>query len=121
MWLSIPQHKVAISEGLRKIGPTNASQKTTNSNPPYSPDLAPSDYLLFLKFKEHLAGTRFSNDDEAKDEIQRFLKEYGDVGKILVTLMMDMGGGGGGGGRRRRGGGGGRGGRGGGTWKRKTK
>ncbi|KZC13189.1 Histone-lysine N-methyltransferase SETMAR [Dufourea novaeangliae] len=43
------------------------------THPPYSPDLAPSDYHLFPKLKEHSAGTRFSNDVEVKDEVQRFV------------------------------------------------
>ena len=34
-------------------------------DPPYSPDLAPSDFFLFPKM-EHLAGNRFANDDELK-------------------------------------------------------
>lgn len=43
-------------------------------HPPYSPDLAPSDYHLFPKLKEHLGGQRFSTDDEVKEEVTRFLK-----------------------------------------------
>ena len=35
---------------------------------PYSPDLAPSDFFLFTKIKEHLAGKRFENDEDLKDE-----------------------------------------------------
>ena len=42
------------------------------SHPPYSPDLAPCDYHLFPKLKEHLAGRRFSNDDDVKVAVQRF-------------------------------------------------
>ena len=34
--------------------------------PPYSPDLAPSDFFLFPKLKEHLKGVRFSGTNEAK-------------------------------------------------------
>ena len=34
-------------------------------HPPYSPDLAPSDYYLFPKLKKHLKGKRFSTNDEA--------------------------------------------------------
>ena len=34
------------------------------NHPPYSPDLAPSDYYLFRNLKSHLRGTRFQNDDE---------------------------------------------------------
>lgn len=43
-------------------------------HPPYSPDLAPSDYHLFPKLKEHLGGLRFSTDEEVKEEVTRFLK-----------------------------------------------
>jgi histone-lysine N-methyltransferase SETMAR len=43
------------------------------THPPYSPDLAPSDYHLFPKLKEHLSGKRFNNDDEVTAEVRRFL------------------------------------------------
>jgi [histone H3]-lysine36 N-dimethyltransferase SETMAR len=33
-------------------------------HPPYSPDLAPSDFRLFPKLKEHLRGKRFSSDND---------------------------------------------------------
>ena len=36
------------------------------NHPPYSPDLAPSDYYLFRNLKYHLRGTRFRDDDELK-------------------------------------------------------
>ena len=36
-------------------------------HPPYSTDLAPSDFFLFPKMKEHIAGKRFANDDDLKD------------------------------------------------------
>jgi hypothetical protein len=36
---------------------------TTLPHPPYSPDVAPSDYHLFGKLKESLRGTRFEDDD----------------------------------------------------------
>ncbi|XP_067127515.1 histone-lysine N-methyltransferase SETMAR-like [Centruroides vittatus] len=35
-------------------------------HPPYSPDLTPSDYHLFLHLKKHLAGQRHNNHDEVK-------------------------------------------------------
>jgi len=35
-------------------------------HPPYSPDLTPSDYHLFLTLKQHLRGQRYSTDDELK-------------------------------------------------------
>ena len=34
---------------------------------PYSPDLEPSDFFLFPKMKEHLAGKRFTSDEDLKD------------------------------------------------------
>lgn len=39
------------------------------SHPPYSPDLAPSDFFLFPKLKEHLKGIRFQSINEAKKEV----------------------------------------------------
>ena len=36
------------------------------NHPPYSPDLAPSDYYLFRNLKSHLHGTRSRDDDELK-------------------------------------------------------
>ena len=33
-------------------------------HPPYSPDLAPSDFHLFLHLKKYLAGEKFDDDDE---------------------------------------------------------
>ena len=42
------------------------------THPPYSPDLALSDFHLFLKLKEHLSGLCFNDDDEVKDAVQHF-------------------------------------------------
>jgi len=41
--------------------------------PPYSPDLAPSDYHLFLHLKKFLGGKRFGDDDDLKDAVQKWL------------------------------------------------
>jgi hypothetical protein len=43
-------------------------------NPPYSPDLAPSDFLLFPKLKFFLAGQRFSSEQEAIADIERYFE-----------------------------------------------
>jgi len=57
---------------------------TVIPHPPYSPDLAPSDYHLFPKLKEHLGGLRFNTDDDVKEEVNRFLKG-------LEANFFDMG------------------------------
>lgn len=44
------------------------------THPPYSPDLAPSDYHLFPELKSHLGGTHFQSDDELKNEVERYLR-----------------------------------------------
>ena len=41
----------------------------TLAHPPYSPDLAPSDFFLFPNLKGHLKGTRFQSLDEAKKQV----------------------------------------------------
>jgi len=42
-------------------------------HPPYSPELAPSDYHLFLQLKKFLGAKRFDNDDDLKDAVQKWL------------------------------------------------
>ena len=48
-------------------------------HPPYSPDLAPSDYHLFSNFKQHFRGQRFSTDDELEYAIEEWLKEQSEL------------------------------------------
>jgi [histone H3]-lysine36 N-dimethyltransferase SETMAR len=45
------------------------------THPPYSPDLAPSDYHLFTKLKKFLGGQRFSDDEEIMEAVKKWLKE----------------------------------------------
>ena len=62
------------------------------THPPYSPDLAPSEFHLFPKLKEHLSGMRFNNNDEVKDMVQRFLNSiavnwYEGIRKLPIRLQ----------------------------------
>ena len=42
-------------------------------HPPYSPDLAPSDFHLFPKLKEHLRGNRYADNEELKTAVSQYL------------------------------------------------
>ena len=42
-------------------------------HPPYSPDLAPSDYYLFANLKKELRGRRFLSDKEVTDYVTEWL------------------------------------------------
>jgi len=44
-------------------------------HPPYSPDLAPSDYFLFADLKRMLAGKKFSSDEEVIAETEAYFKD----------------------------------------------
>jgi len=44
-------------------------------HPPYSPDLAPSDFHLLVHLKKHVAGKKFDDDDEVKEEVMAWFKE----------------------------------------------
>lgn len=44
-------------------------------HPPYSPDLAPSDYYLFPIMKNYLKGRHFVSDDDIKAEVNNFLED----------------------------------------------
>jgi hypothetical protein len=43
-------------------------------HPPYSPDLAPSDFFLFLKIKEILEGKHFDDTDDIRSNTMAALK-----------------------------------------------
>ena len=54
-----PAHKSAkVTAKIEELG------IRTLPHPPYSPDLAPSDYFLFGSLKNFLAGNRFSSEEE---------------------------------------------------------
>ena len=55
---------------LRTSSPHLGGNKWTS--PPYSPDLAPSDFRLFLHLKKFLGGKRFDDDDDLKDAVQKW-------------------------------------------------
>ena len=43
-------------------------------HPPYSPDIAPSDYHLFRSMKNHLHDVRLQNDAQLENWVANFLK-----------------------------------------------
>ena len=45
------------------------------SLPPYSPDLAPSDFHFSSHLKRNLKGTHFTSDDEVKQAVMSWIKE----------------------------------------------
>ena len=47
---------------------------TVIPHPPYSPDLAPSDYNLFGPMKEGLRGNRYGNYNEVKTAVLNWLR-----------------------------------------------
>ncbi len=81
---ALQQHQMDLRSDLSLALLTRIEAKTVRtilrefrweilSHPPYSPDLAPSDFFLFPKLKEHLKGTRFQSILEAKREVVTWL------------------------------------------------
>ena len=48
---------------------------TVLPHPPYSPDLAPSDYHLFGPLKEFLGGKKFQSDAEVQSVVQNWMNQ----------------------------------------------
>ena len=51
----------------------------TYDHPSYSPDLAPSDFYLFSKVKEHLACKRFTDDEDLQHAVMDWLNSQAAV------------------------------------------
>jgi histone-lysine N-methyltransferase SETMAR len=56
---------------------------TAVPHPPYSPDLAPSDFWLFPKLKETLKGKHFSSDAKVEAAVRKW------IGRQPETFFMD--------------------------------
>jgi histone-lysine N-methyltransferase SETMAR len=65
----------------------------TSEHPPYSPDLAPSDFHLFGPLKNYLGGKRFPDDKEVETELWKRLRQesidFFGVGFIAQVKQWD--------------------------------
>ncbi|UYV62910.1 hypothetical protein LAZ67_2002419 [Cordylochernes scorpioides] len=64
--------KVTISAG--KVMAMENFKWEIFTHPPYSPELAPSDFHLYPALKWHLGGKHFANDDEVQAEANHWLR-----------------------------------------------
>ena len=64
-----PAHKAAIVTDFLK-----SEKVTVLPHPPYSPDLAPCDYFLFPRLKNHLSGKRYNSRKALGSAIYQCLK-----------------------------------------------
>jgi histone-lysine N-methyltransferase SETMAR len=53
-------------------------ERPAEIHPPYSPDLAPSDFHLFLHLEEHLVGKNFDDNYEVQEEVMTFKGQVAD-------------------------------------------
>ena len=68
---------------LQDNAPAHKARNTMNTcldlnirilpHPPYSPDLAPSDFFLFPSMKKHIKGKRFDTDDDVLEAAEDWL------------------------------------------------
>ena len=65
-----PVHKSRVAQAAIRV-----CKFAQLNHPPYSPDLAPSDYYLFRNLKSHLRGTRFRDDDELKAATEAWFED----------------------------------------------
>ncbi|UYV67192.1 hypothetical protein LAZ67_4004295, partial [Cordylochernes scorpioides] len=55
------------------------------THPPYSPELAPSDFHLFPALKLHFGGKHFANDDEVQAEANHWFEDRTRLGTTVVS------------------------------------
>lgn len=65
-----PVHKAQVAQAaIQECGFAEVD------HPPYSPDLAPSDYFLFKNLKKNLRGKHFQDDEELKAAVLEHFDE----------------------------------------------
>ena len=67
------------------LAPANTSQVVMTAatecgfeilpHPPYSPDMAPSDFYLFQKLKSHLLGTYYGSNEGVIEAVNEYLED----------------------------------------------
>ena len=73
---SILQHDNARSHTSRQTQDALAQLKLPAlPHPAYSPDLALSDYFLFLQLKKHLKGNHYDSDEEVVAAVRQWCRE----------------------------------------------
>ena len=73
---SILQHDNARPHTSRQTQDALAQLKLPAlPHPAYSPDLAPSDYFLFLQLKKHLKGNHYDSDEEVVAAVRQWCRE----------------------------------------------
>ena len=90
--MSAPIQSPAKCEVRSVIGFLNAKGERPAKihNSPYSPDLAPSDFHLFLHLKKHLAGKKFDDDDEVQEEACSGANFTFTLVMVLIMMMILM-------------------------------
>ena len=78
-----PHIAVHTAETLRKL------KFEVMAHPPYSPDLASSNYGLFGQFKETLRGLRFTSDQEVKEAVHAWLGRQSSFRRASGSLCND--------------------------------
>ncbi|GBM35527.1 hypothetical protein AVEN_106756-1 [Araneus ventricosus] len=92
--LLLPSDNSSKLRGLSQNNPRNASKRDEIFvHPPYSPDLAPSDFHPFFKLKEFLGGERFGSDEELENAVTTWLNELAaeeyDMGILQLVYRYD--------------------------------
>ena len=77
-----PHASGAVSEILEKYG------RQMLPHPPYSPDMSPLAFDLFLELKKPLRGKRFSSTEDVSNEVTRVIRRINNEG--VLTGIQDL-------------------------------
>jgi histone-lysine N-methyltransferase SETMAR len=82
----ILHHDNALARSSLRVSQCLAGKGTSAlAHPPYSPDLAPSDFWLFPKLKSVMKGKRFSDFEDIKSSVKKILTDI--LFWILKTVL----------------------------------
>ena len=59
------------------------------THPPYSPDLAPSDFCLFPRLKKHLCGRQYASDNDIIQSVEDFLEVQDELSTDFYTEAVE--------------------------------
>jgi transposase len=77
-WVISSNRSIKLTAKLHELG------SELLPHPPYSPDLAPSDFFLFADLKRMLAGKKFSTNEEVSAENEAFFEAMTGYDEIVL-------------------------------------
>ena len=88
VWVLLYQNNALVHKSINAMAEINELKFKLLPYAPYLPDLAPSNYFLFLNLKKWLGGQRFANNEEVESAVNGYPGGLSPVGGQRIRWLF---------------------------------